>query len=72
MLLQQARGDTGAALEVMWEACRPLLAMGGSGNGGGGGGGGGGNLVRCKMLLKLAGWLQVRTSPRYPNPRSHL
>ena len=37
---------------------------------GGGGGGGGGNLVRCKMLLKLAGWLQDRASPRHAGATS--
>ena len=85
VLLQQARGESGAALEVLWEGCRPLLAMGGGGGGGGvgggggggvggggvgGGGGGGGNLVRCKMLLKLAGWLQDRASPRHAGATS--
>ena len=74
VLLQQARGDAGAAIEVLWEGCRPLLAMDGGGGGGGGGveggggggGGGGGNVVRCKMLLKLAGWLQERLATPTP------
>ncbi|KAL1529840.1 hypothetical protein AB1Y20_000771 [Prymnesium parvum] len=54
VLVQRASGQVHEALEALWHMARPLLSGHGTATSSSEG------LTRCKVLLKLAGWLQDR------------